>query len=264
MFGAVGVFGGGGVRGRMCVDSGGNGGEPRAVFTQPMQQLDEERRPQHGGQRPVVVAQAVFEFGDVRIGGQPLEPRGEDGGGQPAQVLDQRELEHARPGPEFADGERRDALVTVDEDGELLARQPAVAVPQQFDRHGVDPRLSLVLGRGQTREFAIVGARQVAAHILNLRRHEVKVVEQPLGRRCDEHAGAAVVGKQAIALPQHARVVLEARKDTARPARWIHGEARRQRQRPFFQTLDAEQFVAEWFVCRGRVRWPQPAKHVKH
>ena len=41
--------------------------------------------------------------------------------GQPAQVLDERQRQHARPRPQLADRQRRDALVAVQERFELLA-----------------------------------------------------------------------------------------------------------------------------------------------
>ena len=74
--------------------------------------------------------------------------------GQAAQVLDERQLQHARPCPQLADRQRRDALVAVQKLDELLATQAAVAVADQLDRDGVDARLTGVLTRGERRQCA--------------------------------------------------------------------------------------------------------------
>ena len=67
--------------------------------------------------------------------------------GQPPEILDQRELQHARPRPQLADRQRRDALIAVQEDAELVTIDAAVAVAHQFDGHRVDPRFARVLAR---------------------------------------------------------------------------------------------------------------------
>ena len=87
------------------------------------------------------VSSVAVHPGDIRIGRQPGAARGQRVVGQPPQVLDERQLEHARPRPELADAQRRDPLKARDEDGELLPIDAAVAMAQELDRHGVDARM---------------------------------------------------------------------------------------------------------------------------
>ena len=118
-----------------------------------MQELDDERgSPEAAGS--VFGAGASVRLDDVAVGRQARRARGQELVGQPAQVLDERQLQHARPRPQLADRQRRDALVAVEELDELLAIEPAVAVPDQLDGHGVDARVAGVLARGERRQRA--------------------------------------------------------------------------------------------------------------
>jgi hypothetical protein len=120
-------------------------------------------------------------------------PAGEVALRQSAQVLDQRELEHARPGPELADRQRRDGL-----EGEDEARQAS--------RRGGRRRAGSARrpGRGRApcpraraaRAWAACGSSRPAgscADAADLRLDEVEVVEEPLGRRRHELAAMDVV-----------------------------------------------------------------------
>ena len=257
-------FGRGLLRRQMRVDRHAHRGQPRTVLTQPVQQLHDERRPGGGRERTAHRAVVMFQFGDQGIGGNTFQPRRRDRVGEAAQVLDQRQLEHARPGPELADRERRHALEAFDERGQLVPREPAVAVAQQLDGHRIDARLAHVFRRREARQFAVVGAGQVPADVLDFRRHQVEVVEQPLGRWGDEDAGPYVMRQRTIALAQHAGVFFEPGKDAAGAAARIDGKAGCYRQGTFFEALNAEQLIAERLGWRRRTGGPQPAKDVKH
>ena len=135
--------------------------------------------------------------------------------GQPAQVLDQRQLQHARPRPQLADRQRRDPLVAVQELDQLLAIQTAVAVADQLDGDRVDAGVTGVLARGQRRQRARVRARQIPADVGNLGCDQMEVVEEPVRRRHHELPGPDVVGQRAIRRAKHADVVLEPRKRVA-------------------------------------------------
>ena len=128
--------------------------------------------------------------------------------GEPPQVLDERELQHARPGPQLADRQRRDASGSCSRKRtQLVAVEAAVAVADQLDRQGVDARVAGVLARRELRQLAVVAARQVLADVADLRRDQVEVVEQPLRRRRDELAPVHVVGQRAVGVAQDAGVV---------------------------------------------------------
>ncbi len=97
---------------------------------------------------------------DVAVGGPARRARRQQFLGQPAQVLDERQLQHARPRPQLADRQRRDALVAVQELDQLLAIEPAVAVADQLDGDRVDARVTGVLARGE--RSAACGSRCAA------------------------------------------------------------------------------------------------------
>jgi hypothetical protein len=195
----------------------------------------------------------------VRLGAQQVLvgrdsglPRGEQLVSRPPQVLDQRERQHAGPGPQLADGQWRDALVTVEKHSEVAPLEPAVAVTDEFGRHGVDPGAPGMLAGRDRRQLAIVGIRQVAARIRDLGRDEMEVVEQPFAGAGDEPAGAHVAREHAIGLAQHPCVVVEAGTHApGAPAR-IECETRGEGRGAVVETIGAQQFVADGPVGR----WP--------
>ena len=203
-------------RRQVVVHRGANRRQPQAVLADAMQQLDDEGRVGAGRQR--LDAARLVRARHVAVGGVPRGAGREQLFGEPAQVFDQRQLQHARPRPELADGQRRDALIAVQELDELLAIEPAVAVPDQLDGDGVDARLAGVLARRERGKRAGVRARQVPADAADLGGDQMEIVEQPVGGRPHELPGADVVGERAIRAAQHPDVVFEAR-ETCRAAR---------------------------------------------
>ena len=190
------------------------------------------------GNRHRGVGRRGVEAQHVRVGGAAGGAADQDLVGQPAQVLDQRELEHARPRPQLADGQRRDALVTVEEVRELRQVEPAVAVAQQLHGHGVGARLAGVIARDERRQLPVVAQRQVLADLDDFRRDQMEVVEEPLGGRRDERTMAHVFGQDAVRVSQHPLVVAQARIDAARAAAArIDREAGREGERALFEPL---------------------------
>ncbi len=182
----------------------------------------------------------------VRVGRAPGRAGGERLVREPPEVLDERELQHARPRPELADGERGDRLEGVQPAHELGAVEAAVAVADQLDRERVDAGVPRLLPRGELGQLAVVAAREVLADVPDLGGDEVVVVEEPLRRGGDELAAVHVAGERAVRLAQHADVVVEAREDAPRRAsRRVHREAGRERAGPLVEALDAEQLVPE-------------------
>ena len=159
---------------------------------------------------------ALLDPRDVGVGGEPRVARRQRLVGEAPQVLDQRQLQHARPRPQLADRQRRDALVAVEEHRELLAVEAAVAVADQLDRHRVDARVAGVLARGERRQLAVVGAAAGAGGCRGSRTSPDgscrAAIPPPAVTSCPV---AHVVGQRAVGVAQHARVVVEARKDVA-------------------------------------------------
>jgi hypothetical protein len=239
------VLGRGLARREVVVHRRAHGGQPQPVLAEAMEELDDERGLGAGRQR--ADAPFLVRARDVGVGLLSRRASGEQFFGQPAQVLDQRELQHARPRPELADRQRRDPLVVVQEAGELLAIETAVAVPDELDRDRVDPRLARVLARGQRRQRPRVGAREVAPDAADLRRDQMEVVEQPVRGRRHEPPGPHVIGQRAIRAAQHPDVVLEPRERVARAMApvGIDRQAGGERERALFQPLDAQELVAQ-------------------
>ena len=92
----------------------------RAVLAHALQDLHRERHGDRLGQgRDGVGVVRGVEAGQGGVGRGPPLPAVEDLLGQPAQVLDQGQLQHAGPGPQLADGQGRHRLV-----GGHEAREP--------------------------------------------------------------------------------------------------------------------------------------------
>ncbi len=149
---------------------------------------------------------------------------------------------------------RGDPLVAAEELRELLGVEPAVAVTDQLDGDGVDTGLARVLPHGERRQLAVIRGREVPADLDDLRRDQVKVVEQPLGAGGDELPRVEILGQHAVGVAQGPGVVVKAGKDAAcaAPGISVDGEARCQCQGACFETLDTEELVAERpFPSRG-------------
>ena len=178
------VFGASICRAARCSSTRRASGERRdAVLAHAMQQLHDERRSCERRERRRGPRRSPLEARDVGVGGAARAACRHDFVGQAAQVFDQRQLQHARPRPQLADRERRDALIAVEELRQLLPVEPAVAVAQQLDRDRVDARVAGLLARRQRRQLAVVAPRQVLADVDDLRRDQVEVVEEPFSLR---------------------------------------------------------------------------------
>ena len=167
--------------------------------------------------------------------------------GQAAQVLDQRELERARPRPQLADAERRDGLIGVDEPLQPLDVESRIAVAEEFHGHGVDACRAGVLAGGQLRKFAVIASREVVPDLAHLGFNQVEVVEQPFRGGRDRLAAPHVGGENAVCVAKHARIVREAAQQPRRAAPRVsrQGELRGQRPRALLETLDAEEFAVQ-------------------
>jgi hypothetical protein len=173
---------------------------------------------------------------------------------QAPEVLDERQPQHARPRPELADRQGSNALIAVEEHAELVPVESAVAVAKQFDRDGVNPCLADVAARCERRQFKVVGPWQVPADVADVRRDEMEVVEEPLGRRRDERATTHVFDERAIRRVQDADVVAKPGEDVERavPGCRVQRKGGGERERASLETLDAQELVTKRSVLRRR------------
>ena len=192
---------------QVSLDRGVQRREAEPVLAHSLQQSDHVRHVSGRRQRAGLDALFILSHGDIRR--HPRLPRDQNLFRQPAEVLDEGQPEHARPAPELADRQRGHRLVTAHEPDELRSVQTAVAVPDELERHRVGARMSVPLRRREPRQLAIIGMRKVLADGADLGCHEMKMVQQPLGRGCDELPPMNVVGRRGVSLPQHPGVVAE-------------------------------------------------------
>ena len=184
----------------------------------------------------------------VLVGGHAREARPQDLVGKPPQVLDECQRQGAWPCPQLAHRQRSDPLIAVEEQFQLLALEAAVAVTDQLDGHRVDACAPEMLARGEGGQLPVVGPRQIAARVGDLRCDQMEVVEQPLATGRDEASGAYVGGECLVRALEDTGVVVEARQNASRTCARIDREGRGQRQRPIVEPLRAEQLIAEWPV----------------
>ena len=127
-------------RGKRLLHRGGEGGHAGVVLAHPLPELRHEGARKRVGQRAGSITALQAREGGVRL--QARRPPGKDSVGQKPQVLEERELEHAGPRPQFADRQRRHGLKREDEPREALRVEPSVAVPDQLERHRMDAGLA--------------------------------------------------------------------------------------------------------------------------
>ena len=159
-----------------------------------------------------------------------------------AEVIDEGQLQHAGPGPELADGERRNRLECGDEPLQPLRVEPARTRADELDRQRVDTRQTGKLVGGHARQALEVRRRQVVVDVAGRRRHHVEVVEQPF--RCGRHRLLeGVVRQLGVHLAKRRHVVpepAEVRAGVTVTARRDR-EQRREPARVLLEHLDAQQ-----------------------
>ena len=143
------------------------------------------------------------------IGQVAVGPAGRDADRDAAEILDQRQAQHDRDGPQFAQLEGGDRLVGRDEPAEIFRVHPAIAVSDDLQREVVHARLP---GRGavqQAWQFPAVTLGQVPLGGANLFFDQIKIIEQPFpgwrdpaGRRDRRHEQRADVDQGPFVLGQ--------------------------------------------------------------
>ena len=264
VFRAHGVLGGRVVRDEVLLDDRADRGEPQPVLPGAVEQLHDEGGMHDGRHRPGRLSHVGGHAQDEGVGRPPRLPRLQRLIDQSPEVLDERELEHARPRPELADRQRRHALIAVQKLRELLAIEAAVAVADDLHGDRVDTGFARVPPGGQPRQVAEKAGGQVRPDVGDFRCDEMKVVEQPLRRRADELAVAHVGGQHSVRSPEPLGVLDEPRKDISRAAAGV-GIQRKAGGEPgcaLLEALDAQERVAKRLLSRRP--GPQPAQQASH
>jgi hypothetical protein len=115
-------------------------GDSRTELAHPLQQLEHEAVRQCRGQLGDGAAANRLEPREVLLRFDEATTALGDLVREAPQVFDQAELQHARPGPQLTQRQRRDDLEGVDEPREPREIDARVAVPDELDRHRVHAR----------------------------------------------------------------------------------------------------------------------------
>ncbi len=141
-------------------------------------------------------------------------------GGDPdrdaAQILDQREPQHDRDGPQLTQLEGGDGLIGGDETVEVLGVHPAIAVGDDLQRQVIDPWQA---GRGtmaQARQFPAVALGQMPLGGADLILDQIEVIEQPFPGRRDPAVLRDRDHEQPADADQDGFIVLEASQQAIR------------------------------------------------
>ena len=119
------------------------------------------------------------------IGQIPLAPARGNPNADSTQILDQRQSQHDRDGPELAEVQRGHRLVGGDEAAQAFGVDPSVAVRNGFERDVVHPGQPGRRTVGKARQLPAVAARQMPLGGADLLFDQVEIVEQPLAGRAD-------------------------------------------------------------------------------
>ena len=143
---------------------------------------------------------------------------GQHAGADAAQVLDQRQSQHDRDGPQLAQLQRRDGLVGRYEAAQAFGVHPTVAMRDRLERDVIDARHACRRAARKARQLAAVALGQMPLRRANLFLDQVEVVEQPFGGRRDSSVVARRGGQRLAAIDQDFLVVGQAAEQQVGPA----------------------------------------------
>ncbi len=217
----------------------------------PLPELGDESARERFGQRER--RRRVLQLREGSVGRQASRPPGQDPVGQDAQVLEQRELEHAGQGPELADRERRHRLEGEDEAGETFGVETPVAVTDQFERQGVDTCPAGELACRELGKRAVIAGGEVAADRACFGLDEVEVVQDPLGGGRDGDTAVGIVRERPVGRAEDAEVAVEPGQNVvAAGARCRHQrEAGGERLGALLETCEAQELAAQRELLHG-------------
>ncbi len=230
-----------------------------AMLSRPLQEPDHERRMRLG--RPGLgLRRRLFEGTGEPIRVSPVSAARRQNVGPHSQVLDQCQLQRARPRPQLADREWCHRLKRGDETAKTLRVEASRAAANQLEGHRVHTWFASKLVSGQSRQASGKRRGQVVLNVAYGRRNDVEVVEQPFGGRRRGFTASHVFGQRRIDIAKRSRVIVEpsqVRTAATAPTR-CKGEQRRQTPRVLLQVLDAEQLD----VARHERLRAQELRHV--
>ena len=172
--------------------------------------------------------------------------------GDAAKVLDQRQSQHDRAGPQLAQQQRLNRLVGRDEAAQRAAAYLPVAMRHGLQGEGINAWLAggLAVGRIQRepRQFKAVAAGQVAARGADFFLDEVEVVEQPFCCWREAALGVGSRGKAFAQVDQNPLVGSQSVEQLVGQPGIRHHMRRRQPLAILGHLVGAEEFSAQRFI----------------
>jgi hypothetical protein len=210
---------------------------PRALQQAGDERMMSLRRPR------VIAVRRRFDCRGQTLGGDAVRPGLGDDVAALAEMIEQRQLQHARPRPQLPHRQRRHRLKGADETLQPLRIEPAGARPDQLQGEGIDARLSRELIRDDERQTLEEGAGEVVLNVPRGGGDDMKVVEEPF-RGGRGRLAARFVGERLVDAAQRPHVGPELAKmrPAAPAASRLDREQGGQAAGVFLDQLDAEQF----------------------
>ena len=140
---------------------------------------------------------------------------------QAPQVFNQHHAQGRRQGPQLTQGQIAHILVGAEKMRQQVFVERAVVVGHKGPGHAINTGQTGQWLVNQHRQVAEITPRQTVADFFELRFDEVKVVQQPFGRRTHIVASDGLSADVVVRLTQHADVVAQAGKESRGPQRGI-------------------------------------------
>jgi hypothetical protein len=162
--------------------------------------------------------------------------------GQSPQVLHQHDPQRDRDRPELADGQRLHSLVGAHEPPQHLRVVSAVGMRDESPGEAEDARISFQRSVRELRKLAVEAGWKIALDLADLLIDDVKIVDQPLGRRRDRTILLGRLRQRAIGIEQNLAIVPQSGGERV-PGLWPWCDplCGREGLRMLFETLDAEE-----------------------
>ena len=162
------------------LELGPHRGGARAVLANVLKQPNDKRKRAVGRYRRRALGSRHVERPDADVGLGRLFAHAANALGEPGQVRDEGQLEHAGPGPELAHGERRHRLECADEPLQSFGVEPPVAVDDELPCEHLDPRRTDRPGGRHDRKPFVIASGEIGSDASGFVRDQVKVIQQPL------------------------------------------------------------------------------------
>ncbi len=241
--------------GQPLLDPGQGKRQGRTLPLQPPDEFRYERRRHRGfGARHVgnhqnealgILSCNLYDLIRPGVGKVTVHPAGGDVHPDAAKILDQRQPQHDRDGPQFSQLEIGDRLVGCDETPETLGIDPAISVGDRLQGDVINPRKAGGRASREQRQFAAVALGKMALGRADLLLDQVEIIVQPLACRCQQLIRRYCLGQYAADIEQLSFVLIQAGQKLIRAAAGRQLVRGRQNPAVQFHLVRAEQLRSQ-------------------